>query len=154
MCLLKSKVKVASWTTRTHEAGMSQGIPVSIAMAHKGMMSLAPCQVAFNSLLWRYPSQLCGPEMHQKSQAETWIQTSDPWHRSLVTWPLGHCAIDTQIILWGSAAAKTSDYSKLLNCVAHVWTIHNSINTNNNKLTLEYLQLNSTDNTAEETNGC
>jgi len=35
----QSNVKVSPRVSRAHQAGMGQGIPVSIAMAHKGVMS-------------------------------------------------------------------------------------------------------------------
>jgi len=53
---LSSQVKVPSQTTMAHQAGMSQGILVSIATAHKGMVWLAPRLAAFD----RYPSPVLG----------------------------------------------------------------------------------------------
>jgi len=50
-------VKIPPQTTRANGSGMSQGIPVSISTSNKGVMWLAPCRAAFDSLLCRYPSQ-------------------------------------------------------------------------------------------------
>ena len=57
------------------------------------VMRLAPRPATFNSLLFRYPSQLSGLRAHQKSQAQTWIWTGDPEHGSLMPWVLDHCAL-------------------------------------------------------------
>jgi len=54
----------------------------------QGVMWLAPCLTAFDSLLCRYPSELGGLVVHQKSQAQTCIQTGDPRHGSVVSWPV------------------------------------------------------------------
>ena len=62
----------------SNDAGMSQGILVSTATAHQGVIWLAACLAALDSLLCRYLSQLGELVVHQKLQARTWIRTGNP----------------------------------------------------------------------------
>jgi len=59
-CLWFYQSKFHPGPLRPIRAGISQGIVVSIAMAHKGVMWLAPRSATFHSLLCKYPSKLGG----------------------------------------------------------------------------------------------
>jgi len=61
------KSEVLPRATMDNQVGISHDIPVSIAVAHKGMMCLAPHLATFDSLPCRYPSELAGLVTQQKS---------------------------------------------------------------------------------------
>jgi len=79
--ILSTQVKVLPCVTMVHEAGMSQGIPVFITMAHKGVMWLAPHPAIYNFLLSRYPSLLSGLVAHQNLKPKSRSESAIPaWY--------------------------------------------------------------------------